>query len=65
MNSSLRTRLEQLEAKIAPKGRHFVFVHFEDGEPDALSRDEQLSAFKAERGLVPGDLVHEVTVTFA
>jgi hypothetical protein len=63
--SSFRTRLEQLEAKIAPKDRHLVFVHFEDAEPDALSRDEQLSAFKAERGLAPGDLIHEVTVTFA
>jgi hypothetical protein len=63
MISSFRTRLEQLEAKIAPEGRHFVFVHFEDGEPDALPRDEQLSAFKD--GLAPGDLTHEVTVTFA
>jgi hypothetical protein len=63
--SSFRTRLERLEAKIAPKGRHLVFVHFEDEEPDALSRDEQLSAFKAERGLAPGDLIHEVTVTFS
>jgi hypothetical protein len=63
MISSFRTCLEQLEAKIALKDRHLVFVHFEDEEPDALSRDEQLSAFKA--GLAPGDLIHEVTVTFA
>jgi hypothetical protein len=65
MNSRFRDRLEQLEAKIAPKARNLVFVYFEDEEPDALSRDEQLSAFKAECDLVPGDLIHEVTVTFA
>jgi hypothetical protein len=65
VRSSFLTRLEQLEAKIAPKGRPLAFVYFEDEEPDVLSRDEQLSAFKAERDLVPGDLIHEVTVTFA
>jgi hypothetical protein len=65
VTSSFRTRLEQLEAKIAPKGRHLAFVHFEDEEPDAPSRDEQLSAFKADCGLAPGDLIHEVTVTFS
>jgi hypothetical protein len=65
MQARTRDRLRLLEAKIAAKGRYFVFVHFEDGEPDALRRDKQLSAFKAERGLAPGDLIHEVTVTFA
>jgi hypothetical protein len=63
--SSFRTRLEQLEAKIAAKGRHLVFVHFEDEEPDALSRDEQLAAFKADRVVGPNDRIHTVTVTFA
>jgi hypothetical protein len=63
MRTRARDRLKVLEAKIALKGCHFVFVHFEDGEPDALPRDEQLSAFKD--GLAPGDLIHEVTVTFA
>jgi hypothetical protein len=65
MNSSFRTRLEQLEAKIAPKARNLVFIHFEDGEPDAPSRADQLAVFKAERGVGPSDLIHEVTVTFA
>jgi hypothetical protein len=65
MNSSFRTRLEQLEAKIAPKPASFVFIHFEDGEPDAPSRADQLAAFKAQRGVGPSDLIHTVTVTFA
>jgi hypothetical protein len=64
MLARLNNRLKQLEDKIAPKGRHLAFVYFEE-EPDVLSRDEQLSAFKAERDLVPGDLIHEGTVTFA
>jgi hypothetical protein len=65
MLARLNDRLKQLEDKIAPKGRHLAFVYFEDEEPDVLSRDEQLSAFKAERDLVPGDLIHEVSITFA
>jgi hypothetical protein len=65
MLARLNDRLKQLEAKIAPKGRHLVFVHFEDEEPDALSRDEQLAAFKADRGVGPNDRIHTVTVTFA
>jgi hypothetical protein len=65
MNSGFRTRLEQLETKIAPKPAAFVFIHFEDGEPDAPSRADQLAAFKAEHSIVPSDLIHEVTVTFA
>ena len=65
MLARLNDRLKQLEDKVAPKGRHLAFVYFEDEEPDALSRDEQLSAFKAKRDLVPDDLIHEVTVTFA
>jgi hypothetical protein len=61
----LNERLRLLEEKIAPKGRHFVFVHFEDGEPDALPRDEQLAASKAENGVAPSDLIHEVNITFS
>jgi hypothetical protein len=64
MLARLNDRLKQLEDKIAPKGRHFVFVHF-DGEPDDPSRDEHLSAFKAERGIASSDFIHEVTVTFS
>jgi hypothetical protein len=63
MNSHFRTRLEQLEAKIAPKGRHFGFVYFD--EPDAPPRDEQLSAFKAEHSIAPSDIIHEVSINFA
>ena len=65
MQTRTRDRLRLLEAKIGPRGRHLVFVHFEDEEPDALSRDEQLSAFKAEFGLAPGDIIHEVSINFA
>ena len=63
MTSSFRARLESLEAKIAAKGRHLVFVHFE--EPDAPPRDEQLAAFKAEYSIAPSDLIHEVSINFA
>jgi hypothetical protein len=42
-----------------------VFVHFEDGELDALPRDEQLSAFKAEHCVAPSDLIYEVNITFS
>jgi hypothetical protein len=65
MISSFRTRLEQLEAKIAPEGRHFVFTHFVDEKPDAPSRDEQLAAFKAEHSIAPSDIIHEVSINFA
>jgi hypothetical protein len=63
--SRLLQRLRLIEEKIAPKGRHFVFTHFVDGEPDAPSRDEQFAAFKAEGGLGPNDHIHTVTVTFS
>jgi hypothetical protein len=59
----LNDRLKQLEDKIAPKGRHLVFVHFE--EPDAPPRDEQLAAFKAEHSIAPSDIIHEVSINFA
>jgi hypothetical protein len=61
----LNERLRLLEEKIAPKGRHFVFTHFVDEEPDAPSRDERLAAFKAENGVAPSDLIHEVRVVFS
>jgi hypothetical protein len=64
MLARLNDRLKQLEDKIAPKGRHLVFVHFQDEEPTP-SPDEQRAAFKAEHSVAPGDLIHEVTVTFA
>jgi hypothetical protein len=64
MLSRLNARLKQLEEKIAPKGRHFVFTHFVDEEPDAPSRDERLAVFKAEHSIAPSDPIHEVTVTF-
>jgi hypothetical protein len=65
MQTRTRDRLKALEAKIAPKVRAFVLIRFNDGEPGALSRDEQLWAFKAEHSIAPSDPVHEVTVTFA
>ena len=63
MLARLNNRLKQLENKIAPKGRHLVFVFDGSGEPGAPSRDEQLAAFKAQHSLAPGDHLHEVTVT--
>jgi hypothetical protein len=65
MQARTRDRLSLLEAKIAPKGRQFVFVGFDAGEPGAPSRDERLAAFKAEHGVAHSDIIHEVTVTFA
>jgi hypothetical protein len=63
MNSRLNDRLKKLEAEIAPKGRHVVFVRFE--EPDAPSRDEQLADLKITNCVTPSDHLHEVTVTFS
>jgi hypothetical protein len=63
MQTRTRDRLKALEAKIAPKCRHLVFVHFE--EPGAAPRDERLEAFKTEHGVTTGCHLHEVTVTFA
>jgi hypothetical protein len=65
MLARLNDRLKQLEAKVAPKGRHFVFTHFVDDEgPVAPSRDEQL-ADKTEHGIAPSDIIHEVKVAFS
>jgi hypothetical protein len=63
MIARLNERLRLLEEKIAPKGRHFVFTHFE--EPDAPHREEQLPAFKAEHSIAPSDIIHEVSINFA
>jgi hypothetical protein len=60
MQTRTRDRLKALEAKLAPKGRHFVFVSFDAGGPGAPSRDEQLASFKAENGVTPSDQIHEV-----
>jgi hypothetical protein len=63
MNSRFRDRLEQLEAKIAPKAIALVFLSFE--EPNSPPRADRLAAFRAENGLGPSDPVHEVSVTFS
>ena len=55
---NIRDRLEQLEARIAPKGRVFV-LHRDDGLPHA----EQVAAFKAENGVKQHD--HLVVVAFS
>jgi hypothetical protein len=65
MLARTRDRLARLETEILPRPRAFVFFSFDAGEADAPSRDEQLSAFKADCGLAPGDLIHEVTVIFS
>jgi hypothetical protein len=60
-NLRLRDRLTQLEAKLVPTGRMFVFISF--GVED-LPYAEQLAAFKAEKGVGPHDTLVEVTLTF-
>ena len=62
MLSRIRDRLKALEAKIAPKGRAFVFLRVEG--PDLPPYADQLAAFRAENGVGPNDTVHEVTVSF-
>jgi hypothetical protein len=56
-------RLKALEAQILPKGRHFVFLTFE--EPNLPPRADRLAGFRAENGAGPNDTIHEVTVTFS
>jgi hypothetical protein len=66
MIARINDRLRLLEEKTAPKGRHFVFAHFVDGDdPDAPSRDERLAVFKAEQGVTHSDTIHEVSINFA
>jgi hypothetical protein len=62
MNSRLNDRLKQLEAKIAPRGRHFCIL-FLDGEPSASSAAEQIAAFR-EHGVGPNDQLHTVILTW-
>jgi hypothetical protein len=62
-------RLKELEGKLAPKARQFVFFYVEPDSrsriaPDPRSRAEQLEAFKAENGVGPNDVVHSVTYRF-
>jgi hypothetical protein len=64
MLARIRDRLEALEAKIAPKAKAFVYISF-DAVPGAPSREDRLAAFKAEHGIVPSDLIHEVSITFS
>jgi hypothetical protein len=54
--------LDRLKA-LLPKGRHFVFLTFE--EPNLAPRADRLAALKAENGAGPNDILHEVTVTFS
>ena len=63
MNGRTIDRLKALEAQTLPKGRHFVFLTFE--EPNLPPRADRLAAFKAENGAGPSDIVHEVSVTFS
>ena len=63
MQTRTHDRMKALEAQILPKGRHFVFISFE--EPSLSPRAERLAAFRAEHSIAPSDLIHEVTVTFA
>jgi hypothetical protein len=67
MLARLNDRLKHLEAKLVPKGLHFVFVHFDDGDPGTLSKNERLAAFKAEHSTAspPSDISHEVSINFA
>ena len=62
MISRTRDRLKALEAKIAPKGRAFVFLRFEG--PDLPPYAEHLAAFRTENGVGPNNTVHQVTVSF-
>jgi hypothetical protein len=65
MFSRIRDRLKRLEVQIAPKAKAFVFISFDAGEPGAPSREDRLAAFKAEHGIAPSDLIHEVSITFS
>jgi hypothetical protein len=63
MNTRTLDRLKALEAQIRPRGRHFVFLTFE--EPNLPPRADRLPDFRAENGAGPNDIVHEVSVTFS
>ena len=55
MRTSLRSRLERLEAALAPKGRTFVLWDADDG-----TIDEKIAELRAEKNLGPRDVVHTV-----
>jgi hypothetical protein len=62
-------RLKELEARLRPPARQFVFYYVEPNprsrlEPDPRSRAEQLEAFKAENNVGPNDVLHTVTMRF-
>jgi hypothetical protein len=59
--SRLLARIEALELALKPKGRIFVFV---DLGGDAASYEEREAAFRAEKGVGPGDELHSVRVTW-
>jgi hypothetical protein len=59
--SRLLARIEALELALKPKGRIFVFV---DLDGDAASYEEREAAFRAEKGVGPGDELHSVRVTW-
>jgi hypothetical protein len=59
---NLRSRLEKLEAVLAPAASVFIFTGVPRADDDDRSHDEQLAAFKAENGISPRD--HLVVVTF-
>jgi len=59
--SRLLARIEALELALKPKGRIFVFV---DLDGDAASYEEREAAFRAEKGVGPGDELHLVHVTW-
>jgi len=59
--SRLRARIEALELALKPKARIFVFFHVDDG---AVSYEEREAAFRAEKGVGPGDELHSVRITF-
>jgi hypothetical protein len=54
-------RLKELEARLRPPMRQFVFFSI---EPDPRSRAERLEAFKIENNVGPNDVVHFVTYRF-
>lgn len=55
MRTSLRSRLERLEAVLAPKGRIFLLWDADDG-----AIDEKIAELRAEKNLGPRDVVHAV-----
>jgi hypothetical protein len=65
MLARTRDRLARLETEILPRPRAFVFFSFDAGEADAPSRDDRLAAFRAEYGVAPSDLIHEVSFRFS